>query len=121
MKEKKFNLEDIPGVGPKLADKLMECGFSDPMSIAVASSGELARILEIGQATAAKIINNVRQILEMGFTYVLLWNVIKSRIKIGLVLVQVKRYKRTRTWNDAVTTLQGGEDVFSVAVFDIRD
>ena len=47
MKKKKFNLEDIAGVGPKLADKLTEMGFTDPMSIAVASPGELARILEI--------------------------------------------------------------------------
>jgi len=68
MKKKKFNLEDIPGVGPKLTDKLTEMGFTDPMSIAVASPGELARILEIGQATAGKIINNVRQMLKMGYT-----------------------------------------------------
>ncbi len=68
MKKKKFNLEDIPGVGPKLADKLTETGFTDPMSIAVASPGELARILEIGKATAGKIINNVRQMLKMGYT-----------------------------------------------------
>ena len=68
MKKEKFNLEDIPGVGPKLADKLTELGFTDPMSIAVASPGELASILEIGQATAGKIINNVRQILKMGYT-----------------------------------------------------
>ena len=61
-------MEDIPGVGPKLADKLAEMGFSDPMSIAVASPGELASILEIGQATAGKIINNVRQMLKMGYT-----------------------------------------------------
>ena len=66
--KKKFNLEDIPGVGPKLAEKLTELGFTDPMSIAVASAGELASILEIGQATAAKIINNVREMLEMTYT-----------------------------------------------------
>jgi len=68
LKKEKFNLEDIPGVGPKLADKLTELGFTDPMSIAVASPGELASILEIGQATAGKIINNVRQMLKMGYT-----------------------------------------------------
>lgn len=68
MKKKKFELEDIAGVGPKLADKLTEMGFTDPMSIAVASPGELASILEIGTATAGKIINNVRQMLKMGYT-----------------------------------------------------
>lgn len=68
MKEKKINLEDIPGVGPKLANKLTELGFTDPMSIAVSSPGELASILEIGRATASKIINNTRHMLKMGFT-----------------------------------------------------
>jgi len=68
LKEKKIKLEDIPGVGPKLADKLTEMGFTDPMSIAVASPGELASILEIGEATATKIINNTREMLEIGFT-----------------------------------------------------
>ena len=66
-KEKKINLEDIPGVGPKLADKLTELGFTDPMAIAVSSPGELASILEIGKATAGKIINGARQMLKMGF------------------------------------------------------
>ncbi len=64
----KFNLEDIPGVGPKLAEKLTELGFTDPMTIAVSSPGELASILEIGHATAGKIINGARQMLKMGFT-----------------------------------------------------
>ena len=67
-KEKKFNMEDIPGVGPKLADKLIELNITDPMAIAVSSPGELATILEIGKATAGKIINGARQMLKMGFT-----------------------------------------------------
>lgn len=67
-KEEKISVEDIPGVGPKLAEKLAEFGFTDPMAIAVSSPGELANILEIGQATAGKIINGARQMLKMGFT-----------------------------------------------------
>ena len=67
MTEKKIKIEDIPGIGPKLAEKLEEVGFTDPMSIAVSSPGELARILEIGQGTAVKIINNARKMLEIGF------------------------------------------------------
>jgi DNA repair protein RadA len=66
--EQKFNLEDISGVGPKLSDKLAEMGLTDPMAIAVSSPGELASVLEIGEATAGKIINGARQMLEMGFT-----------------------------------------------------
>ena len=68
MNGKKIELEDIPGVGVKIAEKLKELGFSDPMSIAVASPGELASILEIGEATATKIINKTRDMLEIGFT-----------------------------------------------------
>jgi DNA repair protein RadA len=68
LKGNKIELEDIPGVGPKIAEKLKEIGFSDPMSIAVASPGELASILEIGEATATKIINKTRDMLEIGFT-----------------------------------------------------
>jgi len=68
LKEKKIKLEDISGIGPKIAEKLTELGFTDPMSIAVASPGELASILEIGEATATKIINNTREMLEIGFT-----------------------------------------------------
>ena len=65
--EKEIKLEDIPGVGEKIAKKLREVGFSEPMSIAVASPSELAAIAEIGEAQAAKIINAVRQMLEIGF------------------------------------------------------
>jgi DNA repair protein RadA len=68
MAEQKTELEDIPGVGPKLAEKLAEVGLSDPMAIATSSPGELASILEIGQATATKIINNAREKMKMGFT-----------------------------------------------------
>lgn len=65
--ERKIKIDDIPGVGPKLGEKLTELGFTDPMSVAVSSAGELARILEIGEGTAGKIINGARQMLKMGF------------------------------------------------------
>ena len=67
MAKKQILLEDIAGVGEKIAEKLREVGFSDPMTIAVASPGELASIAEIGEGQAAKIINSVRQMLEIGF------------------------------------------------------
>jgi len=66
-KEKEIQLEDIPGVGEKIAKKLREVGFADPMAIAVASPSELAAIAEIGAGQAAKIINAVREMLEIGF------------------------------------------------------
>jgi DNA repair protein RadA len=47
-------LEDIPGIGPKTAEKLREVGFTDPMAIAVISPSELAAIAEIGEDTSCK-------------------------------------------------------------------
>ncbi|MFH0832147.1 MAG: DNA repair and recombination protein RadA [Candidatus Aenigmatarchaeota archaeon] len=62
-----FTLEDLPGVGPKGAKKLKDAGFEDLMSIAAASSKELANVCEIGEATAEKIIEAARDKLDMGF------------------------------------------------------
>jgi len=67
MEKKQIQLEDIPGVGEKTAEKLRGVGMSDPMSLAVSSPGELAAIAEIGVDTAAKIIHEVRGMLEIGF------------------------------------------------------
>jgi len=66
-KKREISLEDIPGVGEKIAEKLREVGYTDPMAIAVASPGELAAIAEIGEGQAAKIINAVREMLEIGY------------------------------------------------------
>jgi DNA repair protein RadA len=60
-------VEDIPGVGIKIAEKLKEVGYTDPMALAVTSPSELATIAEIGEGQATKIINSVRQMLEIGF------------------------------------------------------
>lgn len=67
MAKKKFNLEDIPGVGKKISEKLEEVGFTDPMAIAVASPRELATIAEIGEGQSTKIISHVRRMLDIGF------------------------------------------------------
>lgn len=64
---KKIELEEIPGVGKKIAEKLAEIGFTDPMAIAVSSPSELAAIAEIGEGQARKIINSVREMLDIGF------------------------------------------------------
>ncbi len=64
---KKIEIEDLPGVGPKVAEKLREVGFNDLMSIAASSSGELANAAGVGEITAAKIIEAARDSLEMGF------------------------------------------------------
>ena len=57
---------DLPGVGPTIADKLIEAGYSDMMNIAVSSPKELAEVAEIGQPTAAKIIQAARKKADIG-------------------------------------------------------
>jgi DNA repair protein RadA len=61
------NIEDLPGVGPKTAEKLREVGFIDFMALAVASAGEICAVAEIPEANAAKIIASAREKIEMGF------------------------------------------------------
>lgn len=65
--EERVELEEIPGVGPKTAEKLREVGLVEPIAIAVCSPGELAAIAEIGEAQARKIIHAVRSMLKMEF------------------------------------------------------
>jgi DNA repair protein RadA len=64
---KNVDLEEIPGVGKKIAEKLAEVGYTDLMTIAVTSPVELAAIAEIGEGQARKIINSVREMLQIGF------------------------------------------------------
>lgn len=61
------NIEDLPGVGPKVADKLREGGYGDLMAIATAPLKELAELTDLGDATAQKIINAARDNLKMSF------------------------------------------------------
>lgn len=67
MRKKAIELEDIPGVGAKIAEKLREIGYTDPMVIAVTAPSELAAIAEIGEGQATKIIKAVREMLEIGY------------------------------------------------------
>lgn len=62
-----LTIEDLPGVGPKGAEKLRSAGYEDLMSIAAASAGDLMAACEIGEATAEKIILSARQKLDIGF------------------------------------------------------
>ena len=62
----KDGINDLPGVGPAIAEKLKESGYSDLMSIAVASPRELADVADIGETTAAKIIRSARNTADVG-------------------------------------------------------
>ena len=66
-KKEKIHLTDIPGVGATTADKLSDCGFTDPVSIAVATPGELVEAAGISETVARKMINWCRQNMNMGF------------------------------------------------------
>ena len=59
-------LEDIPGVGPAIAEKLQEAGYSDLMAIAVASPSDLAEKCEIGEKKAMDIIEGAKLCADIG-------------------------------------------------------
>ena len=59
-------INELPGVGPAIAEKLKEAGFSDLLSIAVASPRELSDVADIGETTAAKIIRSARNSADIG-------------------------------------------------------
>ncbi|MDZ5812486.1 DNA repair and recombination protein RadA [Halorubrum sp. AD140] len=59
-------LEDLPGVGPATADKLVENGFESYQSIAVASPGEMSNTADIGESSASDIINAARKAADVG-------------------------------------------------------
>src|SRR3989344_2997159 len=65
--KKEQSIYDLPGVGAATAEKLMAVGYTDLMSIAVASPGELIEATGMGDAVAKKLIAIARSNLEMGF------------------------------------------------------
>ena len=65
--KKTITIHDLPGVGAATAEKLMAVGYSDLMSIAVASPSDLVDATGMGSAVAKKLIAVARSSLEMGF------------------------------------------------------
>ncbi len=60
------DLENLSGVGPATAEKLKENGFDDYQGIAVASPGELSNTADIGESSAADIIQSAREEADIG-------------------------------------------------------
>ncbi|RLJ09077.1 MAG: DNA repair and recombination protein RadA [Candidatus Aenigmatarchaeota archaeon] len=61
------DISKLPGVGDKTVEKLKEAGYTDFMSIAASSAGELMSAVGLGEDTANKIIDAARQNCDMGF------------------------------------------------------
>jgi DNA repair protein RadA len=62
----KASLEDLPGVGPATAEKLRDNGFDSYQAIAIASPMELSSTADIGESTAADIIQAARKGSDIG-------------------------------------------------------
>lgn len=60
------SIDELPGVGPATAEKLKEAGYTDLMSIAVASPAALAEAADIGVAQAQKVIAAARKEADVG-------------------------------------------------------
>ena len=67
MEKEEKTIYDLPGVGAATAEKLIAVGYTDLMSIAVASPSELIDATGMGDALAKKMIAVARSSLEMGF------------------------------------------------------
>ncbi len=90
-------IEDLPGVGDSIAEKLKEAGYNDIMSIAVASPKDISDAAEIGENVAAKIIIAARKAADIG------------NFEPGDVLLEKrKEIKRLTTGSKALDDLLGG-------------
>ena len=67
VKKKEITLKDLSGVGPATIEKLESVGYTDLMSVAVATPGELIEATGMGDAAAKKLIAQARSNLDMGF------------------------------------------------------
>lgn len=90
-------IRELPGVGPATADKLVENGYDDLMSIAVASPSEIAELCELGEGVVAKIIQEARKRADVG------------GFKTGTLLLENRKsILRLSTGSKALDELLGG-------------
>ncbi len=61
-----ISLEELPGVGPAISEKLRESGYKDIMAIAVASPKTLADECDIGEKKAQDIIEGAKLYADVG-------------------------------------------------------
>jgi DNA repair protein RadA len=63
----KSELEDLPGIGPTIAQKLKDAGINDIISIAVMAPAELEETAGLTEATARKAIQAARKMANLDF------------------------------------------------------
>ncbi|GAB6055449.1 DNA repair and recombination protein RadA [Methanobacterium alkalithermotolerans] len=78
-------LEDLPNVGEKTAQKLRDAGFGDMMRLATATGKELAVKAEIGEGVADKVIEAARKAEQIDFETAL--DVMERRKDVGRITV----------------------------------
>ncbi|MDP6627961.1 MAG: DNA repair and recombination protein RadA [Methanopyri archaeon] len=101
-------IEDLPGIGPKTADKLREVGYIDVLAVAAASSNELMAAAEIGESLAMKVIAAAQQVLDMGFETGL--DVLEKRkkvVKVTTMSTQVDELLGGGVQSQAITEVHG--------------
>lgn len=76
-------LEDLPNVGSKTAQKLREAGFGDMMRLATATAKELSVKADIGEGVAEKIIEAARKAERIDFETAL--DVMERRKDVGRI------------------------------------
>ncbi|MDP3066905.1 MAG: DNA repair and recombination protein RadA [Methanobacteriaceae archaeon] len=76
-------LEDLPNVGEKTAEKLRDAGFGDMMRLATATAKELSVKVEIGEGVAEKVIEAARKAEQIDFETAL--DVMERRKDVGRI------------------------------------
>ena len=83
------DIEDLPGVGPAIAEKLNNAGYSDVASIAASTPFELAEAVEISVEKAKKIIEAAKNAVEVDYTTG--WELLERRKNIGKITTGSKK------------------------------
>ena len=78
-------LEDLPSVGEKTAQKLRDAGFADMMRLATATAKELSVKAEIGEGVAEKVIEAARKSEKIDFETA--YDVMERRRDVGKITV----------------------------------
>lgn len=95
-KEKELTINDLPGVGPTTAEKLISAGIDSLLAVAVSSIGVLTEESGVSDSVARKMIQAARDMLDMGF-------------ETGdTILEKRKKVNKIKTGSDGFDEVMGG-------------